>query len=150
MSQYRVELDMYTDGSCKPFGFGAYAAYMQWGTAYNVIYQAFANTTIGRMELQAVVAGLEALTDPSVVHLHSDSQYVVNTISAGWIWNWAKKGWAKADGNPVKHRDLMERLIVQLLRHKVDANWVPGHAGVWQNELCDSIAQKAASALAAA
>jgi len=134
-------IDLYTDGSFRPPHYGGYAAFLQYGSQYKIIANGIPHTTIGRMELLAVVTGLEDLTCPCNVNFYCDSQYVVFTIQKGWIWNWARNGWLTSQGSPVKHRDLMERLIKQLKIHRVNAQWVKGHNGHWQNELCDTFAQ---------
>ena len=106
-----------------------------------------ADTTNNRMELMAAIRGLEALTRPCQVLLQSDSQYVVKGIQ-GWLKDWKRRGWKKADGKPVLNADLWQALDAQLARHQVEARWVKGHAGHAENERVDQLANGAAQAIA--
>lgn len=103
-------------------------------------------TTNNRMELMAAIRGLEALTQPCLVALHSDSQYVVKGIQT-WLKDWKRRGWKKADGKPVLNADLWQALDAQLSRHQVEAHWVRGHAGHAENERVDRLANEAARSL---
>ena len=98
--------------------------------------QGYVRTTNNRMELMAVIAGLEALNRPCTVEVYSDSQYVVD----GWI----KKGWKRGKNEPVKNVDLWKRLLAAKDRHNVTFHWVKGHDGHPQNERCDELATTAA------
>ncbi|WP_306589827.1 ribonuclease HI [Geothrix sp. 21YS21S-4] len=100
-------------------------------------------TTNNRMELMAAIRGLEALTRPCQVVLHSDSQYVVKGITS-WLKDWKRRDWKKADGKPVINADLWQALDAQLARHHVEAKWVRGHAGHAENERVDRLANDAA------
>ena len=97
-----------------------------------------AETTNNRMELQAAIEGLEALTRPCEVELWSDSKYVIDGITK-WIYGWKKRSWKK-----VKNRDLWERLDAARDRHEVSWRWVRGHAGDENNERVDRLAVAAA------
>ena len=92
----------------------------------------------------AVIVALEALNRPCEVEVHSDSQYVVNAFNKHWIDGWKKRGWKTANKQPVKNRDLWERLITAKSKHKVEFIWVKGHAGHELNERCDELATTAA------
>ena len=93
-------------------------------------------TTNNRMELLAVIKGLEAIRwQNAEVHVVSDSSYVVNAINKGWLENWKRKGYAK-----VKNPDLWMRLVPLLDRHRVSFHWIKGHAGHPENERCDALA----------
>lgn len=96
-------------------------------------------TTNNRMELCAVIRGMERLTRPSVVHLHSDSQYVLNGLRE-WLDNWKKRGWKTASKQPVKNEDLWRRLDELRAAHTLHFHWVEGHAGHPENERCDALA----------
>ena len=97
-----------------------------------------------RMELMAVIRGLEALNRPCEVELYSDSQYVVNAFNQHWIEGWIKKGWKRGKNEPVKNTDLWKRLLEAKKPHQVNFNWVKGHDGHPQNERCDTLATTAA------
>jgi len=105
------------------------------------------DTTNNRMELLAAIQGLRTLTKPCSVTLYSDSQYVVKGIQS-WIAGWKRKGWRKADGQPVLNLELWQALDAQVLRHKVTAHWVKGHAGHAENERVDQLAANAAKSIA--
>ena len=87
-----------------------------------------------------VIAGLSALTEPCRVILTTDSQYVVNSVTKGWVYGWKKKGWIKSDKKPALNVDLWEKLLPLLEKHDVTFNWVKGHAGHPENERCDQLA----------
>ena len=93
------------------------------------------------MELTAAIEALDALKRPSVVDLHTDSQYVKGGIT-GWIHGWKRNGWKTADKKPVKNVDLWQRLDTALQRHKVTWHWVKGHAGNEENERADQLARE--------
>jgi ribonuclease HI len=93
------------------------------------------------MELMAAIQSLEALKKPCEVELHTDSKYVQDGISQ-WIHGWKKRGWKTADKKPVKNEDLWRRLDEARLRHKVQWNWVKGHAGHELNEHADALARR--------
>jgi ribonuclease HI len=97
-------------------------------------------TTNNRMELLAVIVGLEALKIPQTeVTVYSDSQYVVNSIEKGWVWGWVKK-----DFKGKKNKDLWLRFLKIYLQHRVKMVWVKGHANIPENERCDQLAVAAA------
>jgi len=101
-----------------------------------------AHTTNNRMELMAAISALEALTRPSAVELHTDSQYVRNGVTQ-WLAGWKRNGWKTADKKPVKNVDLWRRLDEAAARHDVDWLWVKGHAGHPLNERADELARQA-------
>lgn len=102
-----------------------------------------AQTTNNRMELMAAIMALESLTEPCQVTLHTDSQYVRQGITE-WMPGWIRKQWKTAGGEPVKNRDLWERLHAATLRHQIDWRWVKGHSGDPDNERVDVLARSAA------
>ena len=91
----------------------------------------------------AAIAALEALKEACDATLHTDSQYVRQGITE-WMPNWIRRGWKTAGGDPVKNRDLWERLHAANAKHKVDWRWVKGHAGDPDNERVDQLARAAA------
>ena len=109
--------------------------------------EGFPKTTNNRMELMAAIAGLEALTRPCEVELHSDSQYLINAFTKGWIESWKKRDWKKADRSPVLNRDLWERLLAAAEPHQITWIWVRGHNGDEENERCDFLATSAADSM---
>ena len=100
------------------------------------------NTTNNRMELMGVIAGLSALKEPCKVILTTDSKYVVDSITKGWVYNWQKKNWIKSDKKPALNVDLWKQLLLLLDKHEVTFIWVKGHAGHPENERCDRLAVK--------
>ena len=106
--------------------------------------QGYKKTTNNRMELMAVIAGLEALNRPCEVDIYSDSKYVVDAFNQHWIDSWLKKGWKRGKNEPVKNVDLWKRLLSVKGKHQVTFHWVKGHDGHLQNERCDELATGAA------
>jgi ribonuclease HI len=146
------KIRLYTDGACigNP-GPGGWACILKHPATGKVreLSGAEHNTTNNRMEIMAVIAGLEALKSPSVVQLFSDSQYVVNAITS-WLTKWKLFGWRKSRGSKdqVKNADLWQRLDPLLQTHQVTAQWVRGHVGHPENERCDILAVAAAAKIA--
>ena len=135
---------IYTDGGCigNP-GPGGWAAILLYKGHEKVLSGRFRRTTNNRMELRAAIAGLEALTEPCVVELHSDSRYLIDALTKQWIAGWKKRGWITSTKQPVKNRDLWLLLEVAAARHQMDWRWVKGHAGHAENERCDRLANEA-------
>jgi ribonuclease HI len=133
---------IHTDGACSgnpgPGGWGAILAY---GDKVKEISGGEANTTNNRMELMGAIMALETLTRPSLVELHTDSQYLRDGISK-WIHGWKRNGWKTADKKPVKNMELWQRLDAALHRHEVSWHWVKGHAGHDDNERADELARE--------
>lgn len=123
------QVEIFTDGSCLgnpgPGGYGAILRYKQHEKTFSEGYRL---TTNNRMELMAAIVALEALTSPCEVTLSTDSQYVRQGITQ-WIHNWKKRGWKTADRKPVRNVDLWKRLDAAISDHKVQWEWVKGHAG---------------------
>lgn len=139
------KVNIYTDGSCKKNpGPGGWCAILVYGGAEKVLSGGEADTTNNRMELTAVIKGLEALLEPCDVELVSDSQYVINGITKGWATSWKRNGWRKADKSPALNPELWDRLLELTTVHKVSFSWTRGHSGHEYNERCDSIAQSEA------
>ncbi len=92
------------------------------------------------MELTGVIEALRALKEPCTVELYSDSKYVIDAISKGWVYGWRKKGWIKSDKKPALNSDLWETLLTLAEKHEVHWNWVKGHAENPYNNRCDELA----------
>ena len=135
---------IYTDGACKGNpGPGGWGVLLQSGSHSKELFGGEAETTNNRMELTAVIRGLQALKRPCQIDLYLDSQYVRQGITQ-WIHNWKKRGWKTADKKPVKNVDLWKRLDTALGPHQIKWEWVKGHAGHPENERCDELARAAA------
>ena len=133
-----------TDGSClgNP-GRGGWAAILRFNTDKKELWGSEPESTNNRMELMAVIAGLENLNEPCRVLIEIDSQYVKNGITS-WIKNWKRRGWITASKTPVKNKDLWQRLDEAVSRHSIDWKWVKGHADHDDNNRCDDLARTAA------
>lgn len=132
---------IYTDGACSGNpGPGGYCAILRYGEHEKIISGAEKETTNNRMELSAVITGLNALTRPCHVTIVSDSKYVCDAINQGWLESWQKRNWKKADGKPVLNPQLWQELQSLLEIHNVTFEWIKGHAGHPFNERCDKIA----------
>ena len=140
----KKKIAIYTDGSClgNP-GPGGYGALLIFGKHKKEISEGFNQTTNNRMEPMAPAAALECLTEPCIVDITTDSQYVKNGINQ-WIKNWRKNGWRTANKKPVKNADLWKRLDEAVKKHDVDWHWVKGHSGHPENERVDDLAREAA------
>jgi ribonuclease HI len=134
---------IHTDGGCAPNpGPGGWAAILRTGTHEREIKGGEPVTTNNRMELMAAISGLEALKKPCVVDMHTDSQYVRDGITK-YIGNWKRNGWRTAAKEPVKNKDLWERLEAARGLHKVQWHWVKGHSGDHYNERADQLVHEA-------
>ncbi len=134
-------VEIFSDGACSGNpGPGGYGTILRFGTVEKELAGGENHTTNNRMELMGVIAGLSALKEPCKVILTTDSKYVCDSITKGWVFSWQKKGWKKADGKPALNVDLWEQLLPLLARHDVTFNWVKGHAGHPENERCDRLA----------
>lgn len=133
----RPPILLYTDGasSGNP-GPGGYGVVLRCGAYEKEMSGGFSLTTNNRMELLAVIKGLEAINwSNAEVHVWSDSSYVVKAINEGWLENWKRRNFAR-----VKNPDLWMRLIPMLEKHRVAFHWIRGHAGHPENERCDALA----------
>ncbi len=134
-------LEIFTDGACSGNpGPGGWGAVLRYGKAEKEISGGERNTTNNRMELTAVIEALSCLKEPCEVCLTTDSRYVCDAVSKGWVRSWQRRGWKKSNGKPALNRDLWEHLLVLLEKHKVTFVWVKGHAGHPENERCDKLA----------
>lgn len=137
-----LPIQLYTDGSSRGNpGPGGYGVVLKCGPYYKEISEGFEETTNNRMELMAVIVGLEAIKRPNAeVIVWSDSKYVVDAVNLGWVFGWEKKNFDKK-ANP----DLWIRFLEVYRRHRVRFVWIKGHAGHPENERCDALAVAAAS-----
>lgn len=138
------DVEIHTDGAClgNP-GPGGWGALLRYGPRERELSGGEPLTTNNRMELMAAIVALETLTEPCIVDLYTDSQYVRQGITE-WMANWVRRGWKTAGGDPVKNRDLWERLHAAAARHRINWHWVKGHAGNVDNERVDALARDAA------
>ena len=139
-------VEIFTDGACSGNpGPGGWGTVLRFGEHEKELSGGEASTTNNRMEMTAVIRGLAALKEPCEVTLTTDSQYVVNSITKGWVYGWKKRGWVKSDKTPALNVDLWEQMLPLLETHKVTFVWVRGHAGHPENERCDRLAVEAYS-----
>jgi len=134
------EIILYTDGAARGNpGPGGYGVILKAGPHYLEKSGGFALTTNNRMELLAVIVGLEALKIPgSYVTVYTDSRYVADAVNLGWVFNWEAKGFRKK-----KNPDLWRRLLEVYRKHRVKFVWIKGHSDIPENEKCDRLAVEA-------
>lgn len=135
------KIHIYTDGSARGNpGPGGYGVILKFGQHYKELSQGFRKTTNNRMELLAVIIALESLKTTSIpIVVHSDSKYVIDSITKGWVYGWLKKNFAKK-----KNKDLWLRYLAVAKSVQVEFIWVKGHNGHPENERCDTLAVQAA------
>ena len=134
------EVCLYTDGACRGNpGRGGWGAILVYGRYEKELSGGEPVTTNNRMELLAAINGLRALKEPCIVKLYSDSKYLVNAFTQGWVYGWKKSGW-KRGRDELKNPDLWAELYDLVATHKVEFIWVKGHAGHEYNERCDTLA----------
>ena len=136
---------IHTDGSClrNPGGAGGWAAVIE-TTATGAVEEKSGGdpeTTNNRMELTAALMALSAVPEGARVALYTDSQYLKNAFTKFWLPAWKKRGWKKADGEPVLNQDLWVQLDAAFAARQVQFHWVKGHAGNPRNERCDALAR---------
>ena len=146
-----MHIKLYTDGAARgnPDGPGGYGVVLEYVDTKGQLHikelsQGYKKTTNNRMELMAVISGLEALNRPCQVDVYSDSKYVVDAFNQHWVDSWIKKNWKRGKNEPVKNVDLWKRLMAVKAKHDVTFHWVKGHDGHPQNERCDELATTAA------
>ena len=140
----KKNVTLYTDGACSgnpgPGGYGGILIYGEHKLEYNGGEK---ETTNNRMEIKAVIVGLQRLKYPCIVDVYSDSAYTVNAFLNGWIYAWRKNGWKKTDGKAVLNVDLWEELYALTQKHEVTFHKVAGHADNTLNNRCDELARAA-------
>ena len=146
-----MDVKIFTDGAARgnPEGPGGYGAILQYVDQKGMLHEkelsgGYVKTTNNRMELMAVIAGLEALNRPCRVEVISDSKYVTDAFNQHWIDSWLKKNWKRGKNEDVKNVDLWKRLLKAAEQHKITFTWVKGHDGHPENERCDVLATSAA------
>lgn len=135
-------VEMYTDGACAgnpgPGGWGVLLRYLN---SEKELFGGERHTTNNRMELMAVIAGLNSLSRPCRLNIFTDSQYVKNGITI-WIHNWKKRAWRTAANGPVKNTDLWQQLELSVQTHEIEWYWIKGHSGHIFNERADELARR--------
>jgi len=142
MSEQKIKqiVEMFTDGACRGNpGEGGWGVLLRYGEVEKTLHGGDKMTTNNRMELMAVIKGLEALTKPCVVHVTTDSKYVLTGITE-WIINWKKRNWKTASKKPVLNVELWQRLDELVAAREVEWSWVKGHSGHRENEIADQLA----------
>lgn len=146
---HKPEVSIYTDGACSGNpGPGGWGALLEWGGRQKQLSGAEPHTTNNRMELLAVIKALEALKKPCTVTVHSDSALIINALTQGWLENWQRRGWKKADKKPVENLDLWQALLKAMAPHQVHWIKVKGHADDARNNLVDQLAVEARKKIA--
>ena len=133
---------MYTDGACRGNpGKGGWGVLLRYGEAEKALYGGEKLTTNNRMELTAVIKGLEALTKSCRIKITTDSKYVLQGVTK-WMPNWKKRNWRTANKKPVLNVELWQQLDELVAQHEIEWNWVKGHSGHPENELADQLANQ--------
>ncbi|WP_206241542.1 ribonuclease HI [Novosphingobium terrae] len=141
------QVEIFTDGACKGNpGPGGWGALLRMGEVEKELSGSDKATTNNRMEMTAVIRALAALNQPCAVRLSTDSKYVIDGITK-WVFGWQKKGWVNAKKEPVANEDLWREMLIVAKPHKIDWQWVKGHAGHAENERVDKLASDAAVAV---
>ncbi len=134
------QVTIHTDGGCEGNpGPGGWAAVLRYGEVSAEVSGGATATTNNRMELQAAIGALTALTEPCAISFFTDSQYVRQGITA-WLRSWKARGWLTVDKKPVRNEDLWRQLDALARTHKIEWHWLKGHAGHADNERCDQLA----------
>ena len=135
-------VNIYTDGACRGNpGIGGWGALIEYGDARKEYFGGELNTTNNQMELKAAIEALKVLKEPCIVHLTTDSKYVLQGITS-WIDNWKKNNWKSSSKKDVKNKDLWIELDKYVEMLDVKWSWVKGHSGHEQNEIADQLANK--------
>ncbi len=133
---------MYTDGACRGNpGKGGWGVLLRYGDAEKTLHGGEALTTNNRMELTAVIKGLEALTKTCNVSITTDSKYVLTGITE-WIASWKQRNWRTTNKKPVLNVELWKRLDELVDQHEIEWTWVKGHSGHPENEIADQLANQ--------
>lgn len=142
------EVTIYTDGACSGNpGKGGWGAVLIYGDIEKQISGASENTTNNQMELTAPIEALKLLKRPCKVTLYSDSAYLINGFTQGWIYNWQRNGWKTADKKDVKNKELWVQIYEFTQKHQITWIKVKGHSDNKYNNICDKLAVEAYKAL---
>ena len=140
----RKKVTAHTDGSCSPNpGPGGWGAILEFNGKILKISGSEPESTNNRMEIMAAIGALEALKEPCDVFVVTDSKYVVDAFNKHWLDGWKKNGWKTSNKQPVKNRELWERLFELSKPHNVKWSWIKGHVGHALNECADQLANQA-------
>ncbi|MBM87187.1 MAG: ribonuclease HI [Gammaproteobacteria bacterium] len=135
-------VEIFTDGACRGNpGRGGWGVLLRYGDKEKILYGGEETTTNNRMELIAVIKGLEALNKPCRVKITTDSKYVLTGMTE-WLPNWKKRNWRTASKTPVLNAELWKKLDELAVQHEIQWNWVKGHSGHAENELADKLANQ--------
>jgi len=138
------EITIYTDGSARNNpGPGGYGVVLLFNGKRKELSAGYRKTTNNRMELLAVIEGLQALKEHCKVKIYCDSKYVIEPIQKGWLFSWKVKNWTRGKKEKVKNPDLWVLLDALLQKHDVEFHWVKGHNGNRENDRCDFLAVSA-------
>ncbi|MDG1027122.1 MAG: ribonuclease HI [Gammaproteobacteria bacterium] len=133
-------VEMYTDGACRGNpGPGGWGVLLRYAGVEKTLHGGEAMSTNNRMELTAVIKGLEALTKPCKVHITTDSKYVLKGVTE-WMANWKMRNWRTASKKPVLNVELWKELDELVVKHELEWSWVKGHSGHVENEIADQLA----------
>ncbi len=136
-------VDIWTDGACSGNpGKGGWCSILIYNGTQKIISGNEQLTTNNRMELMAVIQALNALREPCIVNLHSDSAYIINAINNNWLEKWSKNGWINSKKQTVANQELWEELIAHTKIHNIKFIKVAGHSQIELNELCDKYARQ--------
>ena len=137
------KITIYTDGACKGNpGPGGWGVLLEYNGRRKTLKGGETQTTNNRMEMMAAIAALETLREACDVSLFTDSKYVMQGLNE-WLPGWKARGWKTASKQPVKNQDLWQRLDAAVQRHRIEWQWVKGHAGIPGNEMADQLANQA-------
>lgn len=140
------KVQIYTDGACSGNpGPGGYGVILKFNGIEKTLSRGYENTTNNRMELRAVIAGLEALKEKCKVQIYTDSKYIVDSINKGWALRWKKNNWRRNKKEKALNPDLWDKVLQLIDYHEIDFIWVKGHAGHDENERCDKMAVASAA-----
>ena len=132
---------IYTDGACSGNpGPGGWGAILSYNGVEKELSGGEKQTTNNRMELMGVISALQALKEPCIVELYSDSKYVIDALSKGLAVSWRSNGWVKVDKKPALNSDLWKTLLELTEKHEIHYHWVKGHAENVHNNRCDALA----------
>jgi ribonuclease HI len=148
MKKSNKKITIYTDGgSLGNPGPGGYGTVLSSGKRRKELSGGFRLTTNNRMELLAVISGLEALNPDYCydVDIYSDSRYIVDAVNKGWLRKWKSRNWIRGKNEKVVNPDMWKRLDALMEKHNVTFHWVKAHAGIPDNERCDQLAKQSAA-----